>query len=380
MKPVSVSQLNSYIKRVLATDPILGNITVTGEVSNLTKHSSGHWYFALKDENSTVKCFLARDRVTRLRYDISAGMKILASGSISVYEPGGYYSLYVRDIDVEGEGELQKAFDNLKKKLEAEGLFDEKHKRTIPDKPKRIGVVTSSTGAAIHDIITTVKRRNPMVDVLLYPCLVQGPDAAASIAEGIAVLNDRFPDLDLIICGRGGGSAEDLWAFNEEHLVRAVYNSRIPVISAVGHEVDFVLTDFAADLRGATPTAAAELAVSDFSYIKDHLERLSPYNLYQALAGLAENASMRIGRDMDGATAAIDSTIADLAHRLQMIKLQCDLSNPMNLLESGYAVVKRADGRWIETVKDVKPGDRLSVRLKDGSINCTVNETETKNE
>lgn len=376
MKPISVSQLNSYIKRVLVTDPILGNITVTGEVSNLTKHSSGHWYFALKDENSTIKCFLSRDRVSRLRYDISQGMKILASGSISVYEPGGYYSLYVKEIDVEGEGELQKAYDNLKKKLSEEGLFDEDHKRPIPDNPKRIGVVTSDTGAAIHDIITTVRRRNPMVDVLLCPCLVQGPDAAKSIADAIETLNQRFPELDLIICGRGGGSAEDLWAFNEELTVRAVYSSKIPVISAVGHEVDFVLTDYAADLRGATPTAAAELAVSDFSYVRDRLSRLSPQNMYQSLASLAENAGIRAGREMDSATAAIDSLLADCSHRLQMIRLQCDLSNPMNLLKNGYAVVRKDDGKWVETIAEVKPGDILDIRLQDGIINCTVNKTE----
>ena len=378
MKPVSVSQLNSYIKRVLSTDPILGNVTVCGEVSNLTKHSSGHWYFALKDESSTIKCFLGRDRVQRLRYDISTGMKILASGSISVYEPGGYYSLYVREIDVEGVGELQKAYGNLKKKLAAEGLFDPERKRPIPVNARKIGVVTSPTGAAIRDIITTVKRRSPVVDVLLYPCLVQGSDAGACIAAAIMDINDRFPDLDLIIVGRGGGSMEDLWAFNEEIVVRAVCNSRIPVISAVGHEVDVVLTDYAADLRGATPTAAAELAVSDFSAVTDRLNRLSPVNMYQSLASLVSNAEIRVGRDMDGATAAIDSTLADYSHRLQMLKLQCDLSNPMNLLDNGYAVVRKADGNWVESINDVNKGDDICVRLKDGIIRATVDEKETR--
>ncbi|MCQ2565686.1 MAG: exodeoxyribonuclease VII large subunit [Clostridia bacterium] len=380
MKPVSVSQLNTYIKRILQTDPILGNITVCGEVSNLTKHSSGHWYFAMKDEKSTIKCFLSRDRVARLRYDISAGMKIIAYGSISVYEPGGYYSLNIRDIDVEGEGELKKAYESLRKKLEDEGLFDEDHKRPIPSNPRRIGVVTSSTGAAVHDIITTVKRRSPLVDVLLYPCLVQGPDAAASIAEAIGEMNRRFPDLDLIICGRGGGSTEDLWPFNEETVVRAVYNSRLPVISAVGHEVDYVLSDFAADLRGATPTAAAELAVPDFAEVRDRLTRMSPRSLYASLAGLAQRAELTVGRTMDSATAAIDSRLADENHHLQMIKLECDLSNPMNLLGSGYAVVKGEDGRWIESIANIKPGDKISVRLKDGQLLCTVDETEASDE
>ena len=380
MKPVSVSQLNTYIKRILQTDPILGNITVTGEVSNLTRHSSGHWYFALKDDKSTVRCFLARDRVARLRYDISAGMKIIAYGSISVYEPGGYYSLNIREIDVEGEGELQKAYENLRKRLAEEGLFDEDHKRPLPDNPRRIGVITSPTGAAIRDIITTVKRRSPLVDVLLYPCLVQGPEAAQSIADAVKDMNERFPDLDLLIVGRGGGSAEDLWSFNEEAVVRAVYNSAIPVISAVGHEVDHVLTDFSADLRGATPTAAAELAVPDFSEIRDRLMRLSPGNMYASLAGLVQRAELTAGRIMDGSTAAIDSRLAQESHRLQMIKLECDLSNPMNLLSSGYAVVRGENGHWIESIDGVAPGTKVSVRLKDGQLLCTVDGTEASHE
>ncbi|MBP5749733.1 MAG: exodeoxyribonuclease VII large subunit, partial [Firmicutes bacterium] len=210
LKPVSVSQLNSYIRRILATDPILMNLSVKGEISNLTKHSAGHWYFTLKDETSRISCFLPRERVSSLRYDISEGMELIVYGSVSVYERGGSYSVYVRDIDVQGEGSLKIAFENLRKKLEAEGLFDPSVKRPIPAFPKRIGVLTSPTGAAVHDIITTVKRRNPLVDVLVYPCTVQGPDAAASIAQGLSEMNRLFPDLDVIIAGRGGGSAEDL--------------------------------------------------------------------------------------------------------------------------------------------------------------------------
>ena len=186
LKPVSVSQLNSYIRRILATDPILMNLSVKGEISNLTKHSAGHWYFTLKDETSRISCFLPRERVQTLRYDISEGMEVVLYGSVSVYERGGSYSVYVRDLDVQGEGSLKIAFENLRKKLEAEGLFDPALKRTIPAFPKRIGVLTSPTGAAVHDVITTVKRRNPLVNVLVYPCLVQGDGAAASIAEGLS--------------------------------------------------------------------------------------------------------------------------------------------------------------------------------------------------
>ena len=380
MKAVSVSQLNTYIKRLLQTDPILNNITVTGEISNLTRHSSGHWYFSLKDDKSTVRCFLARDRVSRLRYDISAGMKITAYGSINVYEPGGYYSLNIRDMDPEGEGELKKAYENLRKRLEEEGLFDEDHKKSLPENPALIGVISSPTGAAVHDIITTIKRRSPMVDVLIYPCLVQGSDAAASIAFAIDDFNRRFPAADVLIVGRGGGSMEDLWSFNEEAVVRAVYASAIPVISAVGHEVDYVLSDFAADLRGATPTAAAELAVPDFSYISHRLQNLSPLNMYADLEGLVQRNELYAGRIMDGATAAIDSRLADEAHRLQMIKLQCDLSNPMNILAGGYAMVKDEKGRIIESIENVECGSRIFVRLKNGRLLCTVDKTEVSDE
>ncbi|MBR5641009.1 MAG: exodeoxyribonuclease VII large subunit [Firmicutes bacterium] len=373
MKPVSVSQLNSYIKRILATDPILSNVSVKGEISNLTKHSSGHWYFTLKDETSRINCFLPAERVSGLRFDISEGMELIVYGSVSVYERGGSYSVYVRDIDVQGEGSLKIAFENLRRKLEAEGLFDPDVKRPIPEFPKRIGVLTSPTGAAVHDIITTVKRRNPLVDVLIYPCIVQGPEAAVSIVNGLAEMNRLFPDLDVIIAGRGGGSAEDLWCFNEESVARAIRASEIPVISAVGHEVDFTIADFAADLRGATPTAAAELAVPHMAALIDTLQLYTPQRLYQNLQTGFENYGLSLQRLRDSVENSIRSRIREAESKLELLKNDADLSNPMNVLDKGYAMAKKG-GEWVERAAAFAKGDSLDLRFKDGTLVCLVQE------
>ena len=265
IKPVSVSQLNGYIKRILQTDPLLGNVSVVGEVSNLKYHGSGHVYFTLKDANSKISCFLPHDRAEALRYELSEGMEITASGYIYLYERGGSYSLNIRDIEVAGLGNLAIAFEKLKSKLEAEGLFDPAKKKAIPSFPEKIAVVTSETGAAVRDILKIIKNRNNYVDVLIYPVLVQGPAAAGEIAAAINHINEKWPDTDTIITGRGGGSMEELWAFNEEIVARAIYASAIPVISAVGHETDFTIADFVADRRAETPTAAAHMAVPDIN-------------------------------------------------------------------------------------------------------------------
>ena len=374
LKPVSVSQLNSYIRRILATDPILMNLSVKGEISNLTKHSAGHWYFTLKDETSRISCFFPRERVNQLRYDISEGMEVVLYGSVSVYERGGSYSVYVRDLDVQGEGSLKIAFENLRKKLEAEGLFDPAKKRPIPAFPKRIGVLTSPTGAAVHDVITTVKRRNPLVDVLVYPCLVQGDGAAASIADGLSEMNRLFPDLDVIIAGRGGGSAEDLWSFNEEIVARAIRASKIPVISAVGHEVDVTIADYAADLRGATPTAAAELAVPHMAALIDTLQFYTPARLYENLRGGFENYGLKLQRLKESADSSILSLLQQAESRLRQLKNDTDLSNPRNVLQRGYAMVQNADGSWIESAGRLRPGETLTLQFADGIAKVTVQE------
>ena len=379
IKAVSVSQLNGYIKRVLAIDPILMNVSVFGELTNLTKHSSGHWYFSLKDENSTIRCFLPYDRVSQLRFDLEEGMSIIAFGSISVYEKGGSYSLIIRDIDVKGEGDLKKAFDLLVQKLSKEGLFDEEHKKPIPDFPKKIAVVTSPTGAAIRDIITTIKRRNLLVDLMLYPCLVQGNEASASIIKGIEYFNNEHKDFDLIIVGRGGGSAEDLWAFNEESLARSIFASEIPIISAVGHEVDYVISDYVADLRAATPTAAAELAVPDIDYYKDVISMCSPAKMFNLLIDKIDNYAQHIKYLKQNCDSAIDNLFVDYQHKLQLLQSKIEGYNPLNQLEKGYAVLKDANGRWIVSQSNVEINDTISILLKDGDLECQVLKKQLKN-
>ena len=372
IKPVSVTQLNGYLKRILSSDPILMNLSVVGEISNLTKHSSGHWYFSLKDDNSSIRCFLPYDRVANLRFDLEEGMSIVAYGSISVYEKGGSYSLLIRDIDVKGEGDLKKAFELLMKKLSEEGLFDEDHKKEIPEFPKKIGVVTSPTGAAIKDIISTIKRRNPLVDIRLYPALVQGDGASKSIIEGIEYFNKSKEKFDLLIVGRGGGSAEDLWAFNEEALAREIYMSNIPIISAVGHEIDYVISDYVADLRAATPTAAAELAVPDIEYYKDIIRMSSPINLFNMLLDRVESQELHIKHLKEMCDSSIVSLLNSSANRLKLLESEIKGYNPLNQLEKGYAVVKDSNDKWVVSKSKVKANDKISVILKDGSLECLV--------
>lgn len=372
MKPVKVSQLNSYIKRILSTDPILGNISVVGEISNIKYHGSGHVYFSLKDENSKINCFLGADTLRHIRYELEDGMEIIAFGYVSVYERGGSYSLNIRDIEVQGMGDLAVAFEKLKNKLAAEGIFDEAHKKPLPFFPKRVAVVTSETGAAVHDILETIKKRNNYADVLVYPVLVQGPGAAPEISEAIRDINRRFPDIDVMIVGRGGGSAEELWAFNEEIVARAIYESVIPVISAVGHETDFTIADFAADRRALTPTAAAVMAVPDIHELKGYTEKLKD-DMLHALKKQAEYKE----RLMEAANPEV------LKHSLiNMINLStlkaenaykqlCDL-NPMNIVERGYAAVTDENGKLMSRAADFEKGDVFKAVFRDGSIKARV--------
>ncbi|MDO5331481.1 MAG: exodeoxyribonuclease VII large subunit [Bacillota bacterium] len=375
-KPISVSQLNNYVGRVLATDPLLMNIAVCGEIANLTKHSSGHWYFSLKDAGSKVNCFLSSMRVSKLRFDLDEGMQIVAYGSINVYEKGGYYSLNIKDVEAQGEGALQIAFEKLKSKLEKEGLFDLDHKKEIPYFPKKVGVITSPTGAAIRDIVTTIKRRNPLVDVLLYPALVQGEDSADSIANAIENMNKYFKDCDVLIVGRGGGSIEDLWSFNEEQVARAIYQSNIPVISAVGHEVDTVISDYVADLRAATPTAAAELAVPHIDNYIDTLNNCNPKNIYKELADRIKYAETDLKRIYRSCQDNIIATVHQYENKLKLIKVDIDASNPLNVLEKGYSALKDETGKWITSVKRIKPGQTINVMLNDGNVIALVQKVE----
>lgn len=372
IKAVSVSQLNAYIKRLMASDPILMRAYVSGEIANLTRHSSGHWYFSLKDDQSSIRCFLPRDKVVTLRFELDEGIKINASGSVSVFERNGSYSFNIRDIDIQGEGELKKAFDLLMQRLNAEGLFAEERKRTLPTFPKKIAVLTSPTGAAIRDIISTVKRRNPLVDILIYPCLVQGEGAAETVVSGIRLINESFPDTDIMIVGRGGGSMDELWTFNEESVARAVAASEIPVISAVGHERDYVISDYAADVRAATPTAAAELAVPDINYYKDILRICSPAKMFYLLSEQMETKQRRLRQAGLSADAAVESVLNAAAHRLSMLKLNIESFDPMRQLEKGYAIAKTECGTWVSGVKNLSEGSRIRLIMKDGELDCLV--------
>lgn len=396
IKPVKVSQLNGYIKRILQTDPLLGNVSVVGEVSNLKFHGSGHVYFSMKDENSKLNCFLPSERVKDLRYQLSEGMEITASGYIYLYERGGSYSLNIRDIEVAGLGNLSLAFEELKKKLEAEGLFDQKHKKEIPFFPEKIAVITSETGAAIRDILKIIKSKNDHVDVVICPVLVQGPAAAGEIAAAISRVNEELPEVDTIIAGRGGGAMEDLWAFNEEIVARSIFSSRIPVISAVGHETDFTISDFVADRRAETPTAAAHLAVPDIQELKAYvsdlkenlrlsLESCLRYKETQLsaldLAAFRRDLESRIVMEqmrIDNIKAEnlhqITARIDDYKQRVDLLMASLRSLDPMAIMGRGYAAVTNKDGLLVGSTGQLRPQDDVTLVLRDGQADCTVNQ------
>lgn len=394
IKPVTVSQVNGFIKRILQTDPLLSNLTVIGEISNLKHHGSGHVYFTLKDRDSKLQCFLPAETFAKLRYALEEGMEITASGSITVFERGGSYSLLIRDILVEGRGNLALAFEKLRSKLEAEGLFDDAIKRAIPKYPSRIGVVTSDTGAAVHDIISVISARNDQIHILIYPCLVQGPSAAADIATAITEINHKFPQLDTLIVGRGGGSMEELWAFNEEIVARAIRASKIPVISAVGHESDVTIADYAADRRAATPTEAAVIASSDQMQLrrmvlqnaeetrasmKQHLLQWETKTARYDMAALKQQLLQRLrweeGLSQKGFMEMrqwMTTRIEELQTRIRVAKASLDSGNPSFPLQKGYAMIFDQNDRITTGVKDYAAGDSLTVIFKDGKINCSV--------
>ena len=396
LKPIKVAQLNNYIGRVLKTDPILANVSVIGEISNLKFHSSGHVYFSLKDEDSKINCFLAASNVERIACPLEDGMEIIATGYISVYERGGYYSLSIRDIEVNGEGQLAIQFEKLKAKFEKEGLFSQEHKKPLPPFPSKIAVVTSQTGAAVRDIIRTIQNKNDYVDILIYPVLVQGPAAAADIAQAINRLNKDVPDVDVIITGRGGGSMEELWAFNEEVVARSIYASEIPVISAVGHETDFTIADFVADFRAATPTAAAELAVPDTEELRQYLKELregladslvqTTENKKNRLAALDPNAfangiSTRIAYEQMNADRTIEhmrdhlrTRIHSYKERVSLLKQLLDASDPKSVLARGYSVVTDESGHIISSAEDLTVGQNINIETGSGSALAEIKE------
>ena len=384
----SVSDINRYLKDLLAGEPLLQGLAVRGEISNFKQYPSGHCYFTLKDERAALKCVLFRSRAQFLRFVPQNGMQVVAEGSIAVYERDGVYQLYVDSLLPEGTGDLALAFEQLKEKLAAEGLFDQSRKQPLPLFPKKIGVVTSSAGAVLRDIYRVSKRRWPGVQLVLYPVQVQGEGAALQIAQGINFFAEEYA-VDVIIAGRGGGSMEDLWAFNEEPVVRAIAACPVPLISAVGHETDFTLADFAADVRAATPSQAAELAVPDRTEVKRRLENLTGQLTRQLqreitlrrqrLAGLLnsrvmlEPQSMLAGRRqrLDFLLASLQRTTKEALkgkqHRLGLLVNRLAAINPAVVLCRGYGMVTKQN-RLVISVKVVEIDDELQLTLADGSL------------
>lgn len=401
MKPIKVSQLNNYLKKVLLNDPLLGNVRVVGEVSNLNYHGTGHVYFNLKDENGRLACFLAAQNAEKLDFMLDEGMEIVAEGYVSVYEKGGSYSLNIRNIELQGQGELAVAFEKLKEKLEKEGLFSYEHKKALPSFPRKIALVTSPTGAAVQDMIKIIGMRNSLVDITVFPVLVQGERAAADIAHMIDFINENpeFNDIDVMIVGRGGGAAEELWAFNEEIVARAIYASRIPIVSAVGHEIDFSVSDFVADARAATPTAAAamvapntfemaedadrlkdDLAAALIRYIAASEQKLNSMNFDFFSLTFKNRLSIEKG-ELETASALLNASITDAidSRERELFEMKAALSalNPHQIMNAGYAAI--LDGLDIlkSSATDFKAGDDLHVKFSDGDVDCVVKEVRT---
>lgn len=394
MKPISVSQLNNYIKRTLQTDPLLGNVSVTGEISNLKFHDSGHVYFSLKDESSRINCFIASDNLMTLGCMPSEGMEVVIGGYIYLYMRGGSYSLNVRTMEESGQGELAAAFEKLKRKLEAEGLFDKERKREIPLFPGKIALVTSPTGAAVRDMIKIITGKNDFVDILICPVLVQGPNAAGEIAAAIDDLNKNHPDVDVIIAGRGGGSMEELWAFNEEIVARSIYASHIPVISAVGHEIDFTISDFVADMRAETPTAAAERAAPDTGGIRGQLETMEQEMKHRLTAIAREkrrmlealdpevfgrNLKSRIAFDrlnadniMSDAESRMRSMLTTLRHRTQLAGEAVESSSPKAIMDRGYSIVTDEDGKVVKNADALADRQLINIEAAKGRATARV--------
>lgn len=371
LRPVSVTQLNDYIGRVLQTDPLLGNISVIGEISNLKYHSSGHVYFSLVDEGSKVNCFLPSSYARTLPWRLGDGMEVVVRGYINVFRKGGTYTFFVRSLEISGDGNLAAAFQLLKDKLQQEGIFDPAHKKPIPVYPKKVGIVTSETGAAVRDVLKIIQSRTKMTDVVIFPVLVQGEGAAADISAMLDYINEKYTDIDTLIVGRGGGSMEDLWAFNEEPVARAIYRSKIPVISAVGHETDFTIADFAADKRAETPTAAAEMAVPDDRELQEKLQ-WHRQNLLLQLENKVQYQRLRADRYRLDLQVLLRQRLDAYRHDLEKKKLILEENSPKRLLARGYAVVESEDGRMIVSVSDLQEGRDYRIRLQDGDVLLTA--------
>ena len=391
-EPITVTQLNSYIKDKIAEDEFLNTVYIKGEISNFKHHYTGHMYFTLKDENSLVKCIMFKTYTSHLDFVPKDGMKVLILGSVSVFERDGVYQIYCRAMQEDGLGSLYKAYEKLKEDLEKEGLFDKSHKKVIPKYPNTIGVLTSQTGSVIRDIINVSTRRNPNVNIKLLPVPVQGEGAGEKIANAIRIMNEKV-NPDVLIIARGGGSLEDLWPFNEEIVARAIYASEISIISAVGHETDFTIADFVADLRAPTPSAAAELAVPDITAVKLDIEK---YNNRLKMALMKKLEVMKLRYEKCMATKAfknpldrIENNYVRLDNYIKLIHLgisnkykdnknrfiniisKLDSLSPLKTLSRGYSITQK-EGKIIKSIDDVEKDDEIDIKLIDGSIKAIV--------
>ncbi len=397
LRALEISEVNSYVKRILVNDPILYNLKVRGEISNFKVHSSGNVYLSLKDENSKINCVIFKNNFDK-SLQINNGTKVVAKGYISVYEKDGSYQMYINEIEIEGIGNLHIEFNKLKEKLSKEGLFEAKYKKSIPKMPKAIGVVTSPTGAVIRDIINVIKRRFPKIHIKLYPVNVQGEQSKYDICEGIQFFNIQN-NVDTIIVGRGGGSIEELWSFNEEIVAREVFNSKIPIISAVGHETDFTICDFVADMRAPTPSAAAEIATPSFDDIIFKLDNIknrmgkSLNNQVNVDGYRLESIINRINNHMDSYVIKdkiiqidkiYDKISFDVENKVsiekeKLIKTGTILHNlsPLATINRGYSIVQK-DGQIVNSIKEVKFKDSIDIVLKDGNIECSVEKIKNK--
>ncbi|MBR1691384.1 MAG: exodeoxyribonuclease VII large subunit [Lachnospiraceae bacterium] len=392
----SVSQVNHYIKNMFTQDFMLQAISVQGEASNVKYHSSGHIYFTLKDEKGTLACVMFAGNRSGLAFRMEEGQKLIVSGTVDVYERDGKYQLYARCIELSGGGELYEKFEKLKAELLEMGMFDAGYKQPIPRYIRTLGVVTAPTGAAVRDIIRITQRRNPYVQIVLFPAVVQGENAAPSIVQGIYALEQY--GVDTIIVGRGGGSLEDLWAFNERIVAEAIFNCSVPIISAVGHETDTTIADLVADLRASTPSAAAELAVFDYDQfiencrhyskrclrtMKSRIElsqsRLDKYRLmleHKSPMGRVKEQKMHALSIEERMEAAMQSRLLDARHRMELCAQRLHGLSPLGKLKGGYGYVQTADGRSLTDIGQVKAGDLVTVHLENGRLTASVLETE----
>ena len=392
---LTVSQLNTYLKRLFDSDPLLQNVCVKGELSNYKVYPSGHHYFTLKDAEGSIRCVMFRREAARLRFTPESGMGVTAFGRVTVYPRDGAYQLYCTDLQPEGVGDLQMAYEQLKRKLAAEGLFDPAHKKPIPRFPERIAVITSGAGAAVQDIIRVSGKRWPLSKILVLPVRVQGSEAPAEIVGALNYAN-RWRVADLIITGRGGGSIEDLWAFNDERVARAIYASALPVISAVGHEPDVTIADYVADLRAATPSNGAERAVPDQEELYETLRNLSARcdhavrgqialyrkrlddlkgrRVMQSPMGYIDLKRMEVDLLRSRLLRRQEAQLARARQRFVHLTASLDALSPLKVLTRGYAIAENAGGKPIRALRDVAVGEKIEVALSDGALGCTVDE------